>query len=108
MSPLLTHRTAVITDGANRLRSAIAQAPFVEATNVVVRDVEGNVAGAAALKLGHENRAREIPCDVTSESDIDRSLDFATSACGGLDIRVNNAGVTRDRRPGRWTWPGCA
>lgn len=41
------------------------------------RDVEGNVAGAAELELGHENRVRYITRDVTSESDIDRSLDFA-------------------------------
>lgn len=97
MSSLLTGRTAVITGGANGLGFAIAQAFFTQGANVVLGDLDGAAADAAALRLGPEDRAQGVACDVTSEEDVDRLLESAISAFGRLDIMVNNAGVTRDK-----------
>lgn len=97
MSSLLAGRTAVITGGANGLGFAIAQAFFVQGANVVLGDLDGAAADAAALRLGPEDRAQGVACDVTSEEDVDRLLESTISAFGRLDIMVNNAGVTRDK-----------
>lgn len=97
MSTLLAGRTAVITGGANGLGFAIAQAFFTQGANVVLGDLDGAAADAAALRLGPEDRAQGVACDVTSEEDVDRLLESATSAFGRLDVMVNNAGVTRDK-----------
>jgi 3-oxoacyl-[acyl-carrier protein] reductase len=51
--------------------------------------------GADALSAGGAH-AMALDCDVTSESDIDRLVQSATSRLGRLDIMVNNAGITRD------------
>lgn len=96
MTSLLAGRTAVITGGANGLGFAIAQAFFTQGANVVLGDLDGAAADAAALRLGPEARAQGVACDVTSEDDVDRLLVSAMSAFGRLDIMVNNAGVTRD------------
>ncbi|MFJ6078001.1 3-oxoacyl-ACP reductase FabG [Pseudarthrobacter sp. NPDC092419] len=97
MTSLLAGRTAVITGGANGLGFAIAQAFFAQGANVVLGDLDGAAADAAAARLGPEARAQGVACDVTSEDDVDRLLTFATSAFGRLDVMVNNAGVTRDK-----------
>lgn len=97
MTSLLAGRTAVITGGANGLGFAIAQAFFTQGANVILGDLDGAAANAAAARLGPEARAQGVACDVTSEDDVDRLLASAISAFGQLDVMVNNAGVTRDK-----------
>ncbi|WP_026932238.1 3-oxoacyl-ACP reductase FabG [Glycomyces tenuis] len=92
---LLERRTAVITGAAQGLGFAIAQACLAEGANVVIGDLDG--AAAAAARLAGEDRAVGLACDVTSEADVDRLLAAAVAAFGGVDVMVNNAGITRDK-----------
>jgi 3-oxoacyl-[acyl-carrier protein] reductase len=94
---LLDGRTAVITGAAQGLGYAIAEAYIAEGARVVIGDLDGAAAVVAAGQLGGEDRAIGVSCDVTSEEDVDRLLEVAVDAFGGVDVMVNNAGITRDR-----------
>jgi NAD(P)-dependent dehydrogenase (short-subunit alcohol dehydrogenase family) len=87
-------KTVVITGAAGGIGAALAHR-FAEAGARVAlldRDVDG--ATAVAAELGDaEVLVRQ--CDVTSLSDCLAAIAAVTSAWGGVDVLVNNAGVTQ-------------
>jgi 3-oxoacyl-[acyl-carrier protein] reductase len=93
---LLTGQTAVITGGAQGLGFAIAQRFIAEGARVVLGDVNLEATEVAAKQLGGADRAAAVRCDVTSADDVDALVAAAVDRFGGLDIMVNNAGITRD------------
>lgn len=93
---LLTDQTAVVTGGAQGLGFAIAQRFIAEGARVVLGDVNPEATEAAAEKLGGRSVARAVRCDVTSDAEVDALVAAAVDGFGGLDIMVNNAGITRD------------
>jgi len=93
---LLAGRTAVITGGAQGLGLAIAERFLAEGARVVLGDLNLEATQAAAKGLGSAALARGVRCDVTSAADVDALIAVALDAFGGLDIMVNNAGITRD------------
>jgi 3-oxoacyl-[acyl-carrier protein] reductase len=92
---LLDDKTAVITGGAQGIGFAIAELFVSEGARVVLADLDGSAAQAAAESL-MVGAAAGVACDVVSAADVDRALDAATSTFGSLDVIVNNAGITRD------------
>ena len=93
---LLTGQTAVVTGGAQGLGLAIAQRFIEEGARVVLGDVNLDATQAAAEKLGGHDVVRAVRCDVTSSEEVDGLVAAAVDGFGGLDIMVNNAGITRD------------
>jgi 3-oxoacyl-[acyl-carrier protein] reductase len=93
---LLTGQTAVITGGAQGLGFAIAQQFVAEGARVVLGDMNLEATEVAAKQLGGADRAAAVRCDVTSADDVDGLVAAAVDRFGGLDIMVNNAGITRD------------
>jgi 3-oxoacyl-[acyl-carrier protein] reductase len=93
---LLTGQTAVITGGAQGLGFAIAQRFVAEGARVVLGDVNLEATESAATQLGGDDVAVAVRCDVTSGADVDTLVAAAVDRFGGLDIMVNNAGITRD------------
>lgn len=93
---LLTGQTAVVTGGAQGLGLAIAQRFVEEGARVVLGDVNLEATRAAADSLGGADVARAVRCDVTDAREVDALVAAATEHFGGLDIMVNNAGITRD------------
>ncbi|CRK51365.1 putative enzyme [Rhodococcus sp. RD6.2] len=93
---LLSDRTAVITGGAQGIGFAIAERFIAEGARVVLGDIDESAVQEAANKLGGAEVARGVRCDVTSGDDVQAMLDTALEAFGGLDVLVNNAGITRD------------
>ncbi|MFJ9389044.1 3-oxoacyl-ACP reductase FabG [Nocardioides sp. NPDC101246] len=92
---LLQNRTAVITGGAQGIGLAVAERFVAEGARVVLADLDGAAAEAAAKELGPDV-ATGIACDVVSAEDVERALETAVATYGSLDIVVNNAGITRD------------
>lgn len=92
---LLENRTAVITGGAQGIGLAVAERFVAEGARVVLADLDGAAAEAAALELGPDV-ATGVACDVVNGEDVERALETAVATYGSLDIVVNNAGITRD------------
>ncbi|MDV3126579.1 3-oxoacyl-ACP reductase FabG [Mycobacterium sp. 21AC1] len=93
---LLTGQTAVVTGGAQGLGFAIAQRFIAEGARVVLGDVNLEATEAAAAELGGADVAAAVRCDVTSAAEVEALVQAAVQRFGGLDIMVNNAGITRD------------
>ncbi len=93
---LLTDQIAVITGGAQGLGFAIAQRFVAEGARVVLGDVNLEATEVAAKQLGGADIAASVRCDVRSGADVEALVAAAVDRFGGLDIMVNNAGITRD------------
>lgn len=96
MTGLLAGKTAVITGGAQGIGYAIAEKFIAEGARVVLGDMNAEQVVKAAVDLGGDDIARGVACNVTSAADVDNLLSAAIEAFGGVDIMVNNAGITRD------------
>jgi 3-oxoacyl-[acyl-carrier protein] reductase len=90
---LLAGRHAVVTGAAQGIGLAIATRLTEQGARVVIADLDFERAQEAAAGLAG---AIGIGCDVSSEADVFAVADVAVKGLGGLDIWVNNAGVTRD------------
>src|SRR4051794_21904240 len=94
---LLEGRSAVVTGAARGIGFAIAQTFTEHGARVVLADIDGDAATAAAEKLVADGaEAIAQPCDVTSASDIAILVQRCVDAFDSIDIMVNNAGITRD------------
>src|ERR1700739_3473903 len=93
---LLTGQIAVITGGAQGLGFAIAERFVAEGARVVLGDVNLEATESAAKQLGGDEVAAAVRCDVTQAADVETLIQTAVERFGGLDLMVNNAGITRD------------
>jgi 3-oxoacyl-[acyl-carrier protein] reductase len=93
---LLDGRTAVVTGGAQGIGFAIAERYIAEGARVVIGDLDLQATEAAVEKLGGRDVARAVRCDVTKADEVDELVATAVREFGGLDVMVNNAGITRD------------
>jgi 3-oxoacyl-[acyl-carrier protein] reductase len=93
---MLSGQTAVITGGAQGLGFAIAERFVAEGARVVVGDLDSDATEVATKRLGGHDVAAAVRCDVTRSADVDTLVSTAVERFGGLDIMVNNAGITRD------------
>jgi 3-oxoacyl-[acyl-carrier protein] reductase len=93
---LLKGQIAVVTGGAQGLGFAIAERFVAEGARVVLGDVNLDGTEDAAKRLGGNDIAVAARCDVTDAGQVEALVGTAVEHFGGLDIMVNNAGITRD------------
>ncbi|MGQ4330477.1 bifunctional rhamnulose-1-phosphate aldolase/short-chain dehydrogenase, partial [Streptomyces hayashii] len=91
--PLAT-RVALVTGGGSGIGKAIAHRLSAEGACVVVADLDGENAAAVAEELGGADKAVAVTVDVMSEEQIARAFEAAALAFGGVDLVVNNAGIS--------------
>ncbi|TFD86682.1 bifunctional aldolase/short-chain dehydrogenase [Cryobacterium lactosi] len=91
--PLAT-RVALVTGAASGIGKAIATRLAAEGACVVIADLDLAKAQAAAAEIGNEDVAIGVQADVTDEAQVQASVDAAVLAFGGLDLVVNNAGLS--------------
>lgn len=94
MTALLEGRSAVVTGAAQGIGLEIARTLVAHGARVTLADRDGDRVAEAAAGLG--DAARGVACDVTSEDDVATLVSGAVEEYGGLDVLVNNAGITRD------------
>jgi rhamnulose-1-phosphate aldolase/alcohol dehydrogenase len=91
--PLAT-RVALVTGGGSGIGRATAQRLAAEGACVVIADRDGDAAAAVAAGLGPADVAIAATTDVTDEASVARAFAAAALAFGGVDLVVNNAGLS--------------
>jgi 3-oxoacyl-[acyl-carrier protein] reductase len=86
----LSGRRALVTGGGQGIGAGIARRLAAAGARVAVLDAQAGAAGTLADELG----GLALIADVTREDDVARAFDLINARLGGLDIVVNNAGIT--------------
>jgi rhamnulose-1-phosphate aldolase/alcohol dehydrogenase len=91
--PLAT-RIAFVTGGGSGIGKAIAHRLAAEGACVVVADIAEDAAQAVAAEIGGPDVAIGIRADVTDEAQVVAAIRATILAFGGIDLVVNNAGLS--------------
>lgn len=93
----LEGRVALITGGGRGIGSSIASRLASEGCKVVVNDRDADLARRAADEITRSGGAAgDVGGSVTDPADTESMVGAAAELFGGLDIVVNNAGLTAD------------
>jgi rhamnulose-1-phosphate aldolase/alcohol dehydrogenase len=87
-------RIALVTGAASGIGKAIAVRLAAEGACVVVADLDLEKAQAAAAELGGSDVAIGVAANVADANAIQAAFDAAVLAFGGVDLVVNNAGLS--------------
>jgi rhamnulose-1-phosphate aldolase/alcohol dehydrogenase len=90
----LAGRIALVTGAASGIGKAIATRLAREGAVVAIADLDLAKAQGAAAELGSSDVAIGLRADVTNEDDIAAGIQETLLAFGGLDLVVNNAGLS--------------
>lgn len=90
----LAGKSAYVTGAASGIGLAIAELYAKEGAKVAIADLNHAAAEAAAARINAGGgKALGLGVDVTSEQQVDSSMDRAAGELGGIDIMVSNAGI---------------
>jgi NAD(P)-dependent dehydrogenase (short-subunit alcohol dehydrogenase family) len=84
----LDGRVAIVTGAAQGIGNAIAHGLAAEGARIVVADLDGAEAAAAAFPDGVG-----LTVDVADEGAVQLMVDETVERCGSIDVLVNNAGL---------------
>jgi rhamnulose-1-phosphate aldolase/alcohol dehydrogenase len=90
----LSTRVALVTGAGSGIGRAIARRLAAEGACVVVADLDGASAEQAAAELGGADVAVAVTVDVTDAGQVADAFAAAALAFGGVDLVVNNAGLS--------------
>ena len=90
----LATRIAFVTGAGSGIGRAIARRLAAEGACVVLADRDAAAATRAAEEIGSTDTAVAVAVDVTDEAGVRAALDATLLAFGGLDLVVNNAGLS--------------
>ena len=87
-------RVALVTGAASGIGKAIATRLASDGACVVIADLNLENAQKVAEELGGADVAIGVQADVTDEAQVSAAIDAAVLAFGGVDLVVNNAGLS--------------
>ncbi|GAB3285833.1 bifunctional aldolase/short-chain dehydrogenase [Kineosporia babensis] len=90
-------RVAFVTGAASGIGKAIAQRLAAEGACVVVADLDLEKAQAAAAEIGNSDVAIGVAANVSDGAAVQDAVNEALLAFGGIDLVVNNAGLSLSR-----------
>jgi 3-oxoacyl-[acyl-carrier protein] reductase len=91
----LEGKVALVTGGASGFGLGIVETFGREGAKVAVVDINEDAARQVAQKVGGTG----IRADVSKASDVNAAVERTIADLGGLDIVVNNAGISHRNRP---------
>ncbi len=90
-------RVAIVTGAAQGIGAATARLLAAQGAAVAVVDLTTERAEPVASQIREAGgRALALGADVSDEPSVRAMVDAARDGLGGLDILINNAGITRD------------
>ena len=90
----LAGRIAFVTGAASGIGKAIAARLAADGACVVVADLDEERASSVAAEIGDSDVAVGVAVDVSDGAAVRRAIDSALLAFGGVDLVVNNAGLS--------------
>ncbi|HEX2142888.1 MAG TPA: bifunctional rhamnulose-1-phosphate aldolase/short-chain dehydrogenase, partial [Glycomyces sp.] len=93
----LAGRVAFVTGAAGGIGKASADRLAAEGACVVIADLDQVKAEAAAAEIGGSDVAIGVAVDVTDEDAVAAAIAKASLAFGGVDLVVNNAGLSQSK-----------
>lgn len=90
----LSGKSALVTGASGGIGGAIARALHAQGATVGLSGTRLEPLEKLKAELGA--RAHVLPCDLGDPAAIETLLKSADAALGGIDILINNAGLTRD------------
>lgn len=86
----LSGKRCVITGAAQGIGKAIAERFAAEGAQLLLADIDGAQVESLAADLGQQ----AFTADVSRKAEVEALIARAETAWGGLDVLVNNAGIT--------------
>ncbi|MDQ7908770.1 bifunctional aldolase/short-chain dehydrogenase, partial [Phytohabitans sp. ZYX-F-186] len=90
----LTTRIALVTGAGSGIGRAIAHRLAAEGACVVVADRNPHTAATVAAEIGDTDTAIPLTVDVTDTTAIQHAIQTTLLTYGGLDLVINNAGLS--------------
>jgi 3-oxoacyl-[acyl-carrier protein] reductase len=90
----LTGRKALVTGATGGIGGAIARSLHAQGATVAISGTRRAALDELAAELGE--RVHVIEANLADKDSVEALVPAAETALGGLDVLVNNAGVTRD------------
>ena len=87
-------RIALITGAASGIGKAIAARLAADGACVVIADLDADRSRDAAAEIGNADVAVGVQADVTDAAAVRAAVDATLLAFGGIDLVVNNAGLS--------------
>ena len=84
----------MVTGATGGIGGAIARALHAQGSTVTLSGTRREALDALASDLG--TRVHVIPANLSDQTSVEALVPAAEEAMGGLDILINNAGITRD------------
>jgi len=93
----LTGKVALVTGAGSGIGRAITQKLRDAGAVVVVVDINLDSAQATSSEIGSADSAIAVEADITDETAVQAAIEEAVLTYGGVDIVVNNAGLSRSK-----------